>query len=148
MNETELGLPSQAQYEAAFAAIEPKMTAKQRDMLVFHHAQPCRAVSARTLAAAVGWDRYTSANLQYGKLAQALNAELGAEYKNTTSIGTIVDFVFPDQAENKNFLWIMREPVARALEAIGWVPAVADYLYPHMAITGTSAPAPPPLDSM
>ena len=36
MNETELGLPSQAQYEAAFAAIEPKMTAKQRDMLVFH----------------------------------------------------------------------------------------------------------------
>lgn len=148
MHESELRLPSQAEYEAAFAAIERRITAKQREMLAFHHAQPCRAVSARTLAKAVGWDRYSSANLQYGKLAQALNAELGAEYEDTTSIGTIVDFVFPDQAENKHFVWIMREPVARAMEALGWVPVVADCLYPHMAIAGTSAGAPPPLDAM
>lgn len=148
MDESQLRLPSQAEYEAAFTAIEPKITAKQREMLVFHHAQPGRAVSARTLAAAVGWDTHTSANLQYGSLAHALNNHLGADYAKTTKVGTLVDFVFPGQADNTYFLWIMREPVARALEALGWVPAVADHLYPHLALGGASAVPPPPLDAM
>lgn len=47
-----------------------------------------------------------------------------------TELGVLVDFVYPNQAANAQFLWMMREQVAIALEELGWVPRVSMYLYP------------------
>ncbi|WP_156035035.1 hypothetical protein [Terrabacter tumescens] len=124
--------PSVDDYVGAFDSIN--VTAKQRAMLEFHHAAPGRAVSATTLASAVGFSNYTSANLQYGKLAGHVAGALGLVVPEHVLVGVLVTFVYPDQAKNEQFLWVMRERVALALEELGWVPKVSQYLYPDLAM--------------
>lgn len=135
MDESQLILPEVEEYVRAFAAADAagKITSKQREMLIFHHSRPGRAVSARTLADAVGFANYNAANLQYGKLGGTLIETLGGDYGDT-GVGILVDFIFPNQAANAEFFWVMRERVALALEELGWVPEVSGFLYPHQAL--------------
>lgn len=132
MTEDLMLLPSRENYVSAFTAIEDKITDKQRQMLAFHHAAPGRAVSATTLAAKVGFASYEAVNLEYGKLAHGLCREL--DVNPSVKVGVLVDFVYPEQAANDHFLWLMRERVAFALEELGWVPKVSQYLYPDLAL--------------
>lgn len=136
MDESQLMLPTVDEYVRAFEAADAagKITPKQRKMLIFHHSQSARAVSARTLAESVGFANYNAANLQYGKLGGTITEALGGDYGDT-EVGVLVDFVYPNQAANAEFLWVMRERVAIALEEIGWVPRVSTWLYPHKALT-------------
>ena len=131
-------VPTLDAYVAAFAAIEDKVTDKQRRMLTFHHASPGRVVSATTLADEVGYSGYEAANGQYGRLAARLCRELGLNL-GSLHVGVLVDFVSTDQAANEHILWVMRERVALALEELGWVPKVAQYLYPHHALRALAA---------
>lgn len=134
MNDEDLTpLPSLDAYISAFKAIEASITDNQWTMLKFHHAAPARAVSPTTLGATVGYVDYRGANLHYGGLAAALCRELGLNH-DYVKVGALVDFVWPNQGGNEDFLWIMRERVALALEELGWVPRVAGYLYPDLAL--------------
>lgn len=128
-------LPSVAEYVSAFAALDAQsqITEKQHEMLAYHHRQPGRTVSATTLAHAVGYSGYESANSQYGRLGALVASEIGLTLRSV-QVGVLVDFVYPDQAANDQFLWMMREHVAVALEELGWVPKVSQYLYPDAAI--------------
>ncbi|NHB84904.1 hypothetical protein G7085_10600 [Tessaracoccus sp. HDW20] len=49
-------------------------------MLIFHHSQAARAVSARVLAESVGYANYNAANLHYGKLGGTIIEALGGVY--------------------------------------------------------------------
>lgn len=139
MEESQIVLPSVDDYVRAFRAVEEDITDNQRRMLVFHHAQPARAVSARTLAVHVGWKDYSAANLQYGLLADRVARELGIALGEHARVGVLVEFVYPQQAANTEFLWIMRERVALALEELEWVPRVSHYLYPDLALKAAMA---------
>ena len=134
-------LPSLDAYVAAFQALEDKgkITDKQHQMLKVHHAAPGRAVSATTLAEAVGYAGYSSANMQYGKLAHALSRELGVNLPSV-QVGLLAQFVYPAQAKNDQFLWLLRERVALALEELGWVQQVSQYLYPDLALAALGSP--------
>lgn len=136
MDEKDLILPDVKAYRRAFEMVSQRITEKQRAMLIFHHAQPARAVSATTLAEHVGYRAYSAANLQYGKLAEMIAAELRLELGEHVKVGALVEFVYPDQAGNVEFIWVMRERVALALEELGWVPHVSHYLYPDLALRG------------
>lgn len=133
-------LPTVHEYVAAFRAVEDRITPNQRRMLEFHHAQPARAVSATTLAAHVGWSSYSPANLHYGKLGYLLSHELGIDLSGDASVGVLVSFVAPEQAANAQYLWILRENVALALEELQWVPRVSQCLYPDLALNRLRPP--------
>ena len=140
----EIRLPSVAEYVTAFRAIEPKITAKQRELLRLHHASPARVISATRLAEAVGFESYNAVNLQYGLLARAVARELAIELGDFVEVGILVEFVDPGFAANEHWLWVLRPNVAQALEDLGWVPRVAHLLYPDLALNAadqTSAPA-------
>lgn len=40
----------------------------------------------------------------------------------------------PNGAANTQYLWILRDNVARAMEELQWVPRVSQYLYPDLAL--------------
>lgn len=136
-------LPSLDAYVSAFATIEDKITDNQLKMLQVHHAAPGRAVSATTLTHAVGYSGYSAINAQYGRLAALMCRELSV-LGRSTKVGVLVQFVYPDQAANDQFLWLMRERVALALEELGWVPRVSQYLYPDLAIQALGSQRTPP----
>lgn len=131
MNLTELRAPSVAEYEAAFRAIEERMTEKQRAMLRVHHRSPGAVTSASRLAELVGYPNYRTANLHYGSLAKMLAGELGIPEKDAVEVGILVDFVPPDSVANEHYLWVLRPNVAKALENLGWVPKLSHLLYPQ-----------------
>lgn len=95
--------PTPDAYEKAFAAIEDQITEKQLLMLAFHHAQPGRAVSATKLAEFIGYKNYNAVNMQYGRLGSMICQQLGLELPGV-QVGSLVDFVYPDQAANDHFL--------------------------------------------
>jgi hypothetical protein len=141
MNEDEILLPSVRDYERAFRAVERKISSNQRKMLEFHHAQPARTVSATKLAEHIGWSDYGAVNVQYGILAHSICRELGIDLGENVKAGVLVDFAYPHQAANMQFLWVMREHVAIALEELGWVPRVSQFLYPDLALKRLAVPS-------
>ncbi|EKA62277.1 hypothetical protein B277_03088 [Janibacter hoylei PVAS-1] len=134
MTEDLIALPSVDDYASAFTEVKDKITPKQLELLRFHHAQPGRAASASTMARAVGFESFSAVNVQYGKLARLVAEAAGLELAEHVKVGALVQFVHPDQAANEHFLWLMRENVAIALENLGWVPRVSQYLYPELAL--------------
>ena len=104
---SKLRVPSVSDYVAAFRAIEPRITAKQRQMLVAHHAAPARVISARRLAQDVGFEDYQAVNLQYGLLAREIARELELDLGHYVQAGVLVDFVDPGFAANEHFLWVL-----------------------------------------
>lgn len=134
MSEDLIALPSVDDYASAFTEVEDKVTPKQRELLRFHHAQPGRAASASTMARAVGYESFSAVNAQYGLLAGSVADAVGLRLGNHVKVGALVQFVYPDQAANEQYLWLMRENVALALEDLGWVPRVSQYLYPDLAL--------------
>jgi len=134
MEQHELRLPLVSEYVAAFKAVEPRITAKQREILLRHYAAPARATSASRLAEEIGFENYKAVNLQYGLLAEELRCQLGIELGDFVSTGVLVDFVDPGVASNEQWLWVMRPNVAQALEDLGWAPRVSHLLYPDLAL--------------
>ncbi len=107
-------------YQRALRAVGANLTSRQLDMLRAHHAAPGRALTARQLAAAVGYQSYRSTNLWYGRLAGAVCRELGLAL--TTHLFVICEFGPPTAASDGEWLWVMRPAVGEALEDLGWVP--------------------------
>ena len=139
MHEYRILLPSVQDYEQSFRAVEGKITSNQRKMLEFHHSQPARTVSATKLADHIGWSGYGAVNVQYGILAHAICRELRIDLGDDVKVGILVDFAYPHQAANDQFLWVMRERVAISLEELGWVPRVSQFLYPDLALKRSAA---------
>lgn len=108
-------------YVKAFEAVDDKISKLQRRMILAHISAPGRTLTARQLASAVGLTKYNAANLHYGKLGTLLCSVLGKE-READNLFILVSFVPPGKRKNKEWLWIMRPQVAKALERLGYAP--------------------------
>jgi len=138
MDPRNVKVPSVSDYIAAFRALEPRITPKQRELLLVHHAAPARVISATRLAEAVGFDNYNAVNLQYGLLGAEVARELNIDLGEFVAVGIMVEFVEPAYAANEHFLWVLRQNVAQALEDLGWARRVSHLLYPEFAFNAGS----------
>ncbi len=122
-------VPSAAEYAVAFKKIEPRMTENQRRMLIAHHDAPCWVISAQDLAKAVDFEGMGGANLWYGKLGQMLSEALG--FNPIWAVASIVLFLHPGGDGDTHWVWVMRQNVVEALEALGWAPKTSNLFFPN-----------------
>ena len=121
-------VPSVSDYVTAFKKIESKMTDKQHKMLVNHHASPGYVTTSSSLAYSVGLSDNKAANLQYGKLGIMLADAMGIAWRD---VSMLVLFGPKGTESNTEWLWIMRENVAQALEELSWVSKTSDLFFPQ-----------------
>ena len=126
-NKAPENVPTVADYVSAFQNIESQITQKQREMLEVHYGWYCRVLTATDLALLVDFDGPGGAKLQYGKLGSMVSNALGL---GSLGVITLVLMVPPNKAGNPEWLWVMRENVARALEQLGWVTNTSNLFYP------------------
>lgn len=88
-------------------------------MLAEHYHAPRRTVTARSLAASVGYAHFGAVNLQYGTLSRKVCEVLGLRLEYHVLV--LVEFVAPTGKAGSELLWVMRPEVAEALEALQWV---------------------------
>ncbi len=116
-------------YVAAFRAVG-NMTDRHVQMLRVHYHAPARTVTAKRLAALVGYSSYAVVNAQYGRLARLVGEEL--DYNpEPERLGTLVRF----EKRQDEWHWLMRPEVAEALERLGWVEGSALLLPEEIAAT-------------
>lgn len=106
-------------YRAALELLESTLPEKHRLLLVRHYEAPKRIITARQLAAKVGYPSYGTVNLQYGTLARRVCEILGQRHRfHVLALATFL----PGTPESDGELrWVMKPEVARALEELGWV---------------------------
>jgi len=123
--------PSADQYMAAFRKLD-NVTDSQVQMLRLHYHAPERTITATQMAHAAGYDHYSVANSQYGRLGRLVGDQL--EYNPMKMrLGTLVTF----EKRQGEWHWLMRPQVAQALECLGWVEGTAILLPEEIAATTT-----------
>ena len=120
-------VPSVKEYNLAFQKFKPQISEKQLCMLIIHYKWYCRVLTATDLALLVEYNGPGGAKLQYGKLGSMVSKALGLGSLGVTTLALMVP---PHKAGNPEWLWVMRENVARALEQLGWVTKTSDMFYP------------------
>lgn len=121
-------VPSVKEYVSAFQKIESRMTEKQKKMLIEHYNSNCHVTTATDLALLVGYNSHSAGNSQYGALGSMVAQELGL---GKLGVITLVLMIAPDNYSTKEWLWVMRENVAKALEQLGWVKKTSHLFYPN-----------------
>jgi hypothetical protein len=111
--------PSSGEYTRALTTILPELNDGQRRCLWEHCRAPGRTITARQLAAAVGYAEYRAVNLQYGGLASRLCKELNVTI-NGDALFVLAFFAHDPDFEGGEGLLVMRPQMARALELLGW----------------------------
>jgi hypothetical protein len=76
----------------------------------------------------VGFSDYNAANLQYGKLGIMLADAMGIAWRD---VSMLVLFGPKGTGTNTEWLWIMRENVAQALEELSWVSKTSNLFFPQ-----------------
>jgi hypothetical protein len=112
------------QYRAAFEKIHDQLTDKQHGMLRAHYLAPDRKITARQLAEAVHYQKYSAVNLHYGKIG-ALLCELLGQEPDSERLYVLLHFIRPHTEGNDEWVWRMRKPAAQALQELGWYDHVA-----------------------
>jgi hypothetical protein len=121
-------VPSVKEYVAAFRKIENKITEKQRQMLIEHYNSNCHVTTATDMAIKVDFNSHGGANMQYGILGSMVSEVLGL---GKLGVITLTLMIAPDNYSTKEWLWVMRENVAIALEQLGWVKKTSHLFYPN-----------------
>jgi 5-methylcytosine-specific restriction protein A len=108
--------PTADRYVAAFRAIVKNMGDHHFQMLRVHYHAPEQTITAKRLAALMGYRNYAAVNAQYGRLARLVGEQL--DYNpEPERLGTLVLF----EKRQGEWHWQMRPEVAKALEQLGWV---------------------------
>lgn len=121
-------VPTVKEYVEAFQRIESKMTEKQKQMLIEHYNADCHVTTATDLAILVDYNSHSVGNSQYGALGSMVSQELGL---GKLGVITLVLMIKPNNYSTKEWLWVMRENVAKALEQLGWVKKTSHLFYPN-----------------
>lgn len=121
-------VPSVSAYIAAFREIERKITRNQRRMLEAHYTSHCRVTTASDMAIRLGYRDFQGANAQYGRLGSMVSDAMGL---GRLGVITLTLMVPPDNFATTEWLWVMRENVAKALERLGWVEKRSLLFYPN-----------------
>jgi hypothetical protein len=93
-------------------------------MLKAHYHAPNRTITATQLAKAVGFPNYSTVNLRYGSLGQAIYSEAVVNLPTTARHPDgkpIYTFVIADgeRLQGDDWRWTMRSEVANAMAALG-----------------------------
>ncbi|MES1243099.1 MAG: HNH endonuclease, partial [Acidobacteriota bacterium] len=80
-------------YKAVLSMLDETLPPRHRRMLESHYNAPRHTVTARSLAAAVGYPNFNSVNLQYGTLARKICEILGLRLEFHVSVLAV--FVTP-----------------------------------------------------
>lgn len=84
-----------------------------------HHAQaPDHTMTMAEIAAAVGYNGYKAANLQYGLLAARIGSALN---QPGARIGLLVEFTAPNSHGNPHWELTMRPELAQAVADMVWI---------------------------
>lgn len=116
------------EYSAALDAVGDTLSDIHSRILQVQYEAPERAVTAVELAQALGYSRYSTANLVYGRLARILAVALNC---TTPPLDGGVERWWPVLAAGipatttRPFQWVMHESLAQALEQRGWVKGLA-----------------------
>jgi hypothetical protein len=113
-------LPKAEDFAAAFDVIADDIRPNLRKLLLAHHHSPKRTSTAAKLAKAAGYKSWSSANLQYGKLARQVGEVLSFRPSDEYAIAVLVTWKGKSQP-SEHLKLIMRPQVAKALEKLGWV---------------------------
>ncbi|WP_139826137.1 HNH endonuclease [Derxia lacustris] len=106
-------------YREGLKANSGKISQRQRLMLAAHYAAPNRSLSMRQLALTATFDGLASASIEYSQLGRFIADDIGIG-----SPGSWIQFLaemVSASATNAELRWVMREPLAEALEQLGWV---------------------------
>ena len=120
-------VPSVKDYVSAFRKIENELKPNQFKMLEKHYNCNCHITTATDLAFAMDYKNFNAANMQYGKLGSMVSNALGLGH---LGVITLVLMLPPSDA-NSEWLWVMRDNVAEALEKLGWVTKTSHLFYPN-----------------
>lgn len=132
------GSPSALEFQEAIARVS--MTDAQERMLRAHFAAEDHCLTATQLAHAAGYSSYSSANLHYGKLGQAIAIELNYNPRRRDDGSEIWTSTIADEAsrisnafdeaaihraaarrdDDVHFEWKMRPQVVEALRTLGF----------------------------
>ena len=127
MASVSVAAPTPEQYAAAFRKLRG-VTDTQLQLLRLHYHAPHRTITATQMARSAGYDHYSVANSQYGRLGRLVGERL--EYNPVQEkVGTLVTF---DKRQGE-WHWLMRPEVAQALEQLGWVEGVGVLLPEEIA---------------
>lgn len=121
--------PSPEHYVAAFRQVR-NVSDSQFQMLRLHYHAQTRTITASQMAHAIGYDHYSIANSQYGRLGRLVGDQLGYNPMKER-LGSLVTF----KKRHHEWHWLMRPEVARALELLGWVEATNFLLPEEIAAT-------------
>ena len=113
-------LPSVSDYVQGFEAIRGAMYDSHFDLLKEHYRAVNLTITATDLAASVGYKGFQGVNLQYGRLGKMLRQALGYTGQGQESY-ILSYFIPPGEQGNTDWLFIMHEEVAEALELLHWV---------------------------
>lgn len=91
---------------------------RQLDFLRAHAQAKSRAATFSQLAEKAGYASYRAINLHYGKLAQRIGVALGIPQ---AGISLLMVSHEPDSVTNREWVLMMRQEFAAALQAEGWV---------------------------
>lgn len=111
-------------YKAALLAVDAKITAGQRKMLLGHYAAPEMRLSVTQLAELAGYRGAAPGKLHYGLLAHRIADAMGRDKPTTDHISAIAEWDSSND-EHGHGQWVLYDEVALALEELGWV--VADH---------------------
>jgi putative restriction endonuclease len=105
-------------YRNAFVALQAEMTGTRRRLLTTHYRCYRHQATMSQIAEQMGWASYSSANAQYGRLAQLVAEQLGFRFDGA-HLNALCTFIEP-QEPGDHWLIIMRPQVVAALKAMGW----------------------------
>lgn len=113
-------IPSVSDYVRGFKAIQRSMADSHFALLKEHYRATDLTITATDLAKAVGYKGFQGVNLQYGKMGKMLRTALNYTGEGQESY-ILAYFIPPGEQGNTDWLFIMHEEVAEALELLGWV---------------------------
>ena len=115
-------LPSKRDYVKALKELmsQDAISDAQLRMLRFHYQAPEAIVTTHELAEAAGYSTTRSVNLQYGLLGSKLRKVLGKKGNIGGQKSHIVAWFHPPTPEFRYWLWVMQEPLRKAIADLNW----------------------------
>lgn len=118
--------PSEEQLFRALSALEDDLTDTDIAILRAQRRAPGRAVTARSVAAAIGSESYRTGNLRYGSLAKKIGQAIPGYVPHLRSTGApqwwAVLSTMTEKDTRGEWEWKMRPELAAALDRL-WAPA-------------------------
>ena len=123
----ELELIPEPAFRDALAAVEPRMTGAQREMLRGHANSPMQELSMLDIASLGGYSDNAAANSQYGRLGRLFAEQLRVDADQLENKVQAMCVAAEQRDVSGHFVWCLRPQLLAALQAAGWVePALSE----------------------